>query len=404
VNQSLRVLLACGSPQIGHVTRECLQLRALATLILHGAPESVISAAVRAIQPVSARGWRTFLLTERCAIWLHSELQARNLLAPLDQTVRAAILHRRDHELRRVLTARAQLFEMARLIERADQPVIVLKGAVAALRDSPIVDLSDVDVLPSDGRAQSLANRLDHAGYAPRQDVEPDPAHLLPRQGEGLLYMEVHTSLADVPADMVAAMRLRAQPFSALPMLSRLAPADHLWHLLVHVGLSHMERRGSIRDQLLMRLAAAECNDDELSRVRQCAHEHPAAAILKKVLAAALTCVDPDPFMRMSAARYAAAAAIFSQGPPPPAWLWQPLKNFTLELATDRRAFRTRIGQIATPAPVVSKQLAGDGSAAFGLLVVLRIVRLLFITPLAGVLALRSQIAARYFHRALTPS
>src|SRR6187549_2936905 len=129
LSHSLRVLLACGSPQIGRVTRDCLQLRALATTLLRGAPETVVSQALAAVQHCSARSWRAFLLTERCAIWLHAELQARNQLGSLDPNVNAAILHRRDHELRRVLTARAQLFELATLIEDADHPVIVLKGA-----------------------------------------------------------------------------------------------------------------------------------------------------------------------------------------------------------------------------------------------------------------------------------
>jgi hypothetical protein len=61
----------------------------------------------------------------------------------------------------------------------------------------------------------------------------------------------------------------RIVPIGGMSHLLRLAPQDHLWHLLYHVGVVHPYRRSALRDLLLTGAAVAECADGEIAALTQ---------------------------------------------------------------------------------------------------------------------------------------
>jgi hypothetical protein len=79
-------------------------------------------------------------------------------------------------------------------------------------------------------------------------------------------------------------MRERATPIAGLPALLQLAPVDHLWHLIVHVGAGHKDRTGAIRDQLLIRYTASRCTHADLAEVRRRISERGDAQLLTNVM------------------------------------------------------------------------------------------------------------------------
>jgi hypothetical protein len=92
----------------------------------------------------------------------------------------------------------------------------------------------------------------------------------------------------------------------------RLSPANHLWHVLVHGVVHHVERRGSLRELLLLQSARAACGAGDLREVERRATAHPAARPLRATLAmveALAAGADPgDPFRAVAAVRYALGA------------------------------------------------------------------------------------------------
>ena len=196
--------------------------------------------------------WELFLRSERCALPLRARLAARSPLLERLATV----------ELQRALSARAQLLEIGRLAAAHRLEPIVLKGGVAALSDDP-VDLADVDVLVRQEQSELLANLLNQRGYG--SAIAGSAAHLPARFGPESVPIEVHFAINDL--EEIGELRARAQPMPGCPGLWRLSPPDHLWHLLVHSVVSHPERRGCLRDVLLITSAAQQCSPVELADV-----------------------------------------------------------------------------------------------------------------------------------------
>lgn len=317
---------------------------------------------------LDAGAWRVFLRRERCAL----ALSARCGAAVAGDPVAAARLARSAAaERRRIASARRLLALLGGWLAERGATGIVLKGGAEALGRAP-VDLEDVDVLVSPALAAGAAAALDAAGL---RALGPLPAtgpgagqwHLAPRRAPGGVRVEVHVSIPQLEGTDAWA---GAAPLA--PGLGTLAPAEHLWHVLVHGAVHHPERRAALRELLLAGAAASRCSSAELDMVRSRIGAHPDASALGRLLdlAAALAAgrAPGDGFRASAATQYlllqlvpgarlprrvlaafAASAAALAAGGPGYRTLWG------VRLVRDRRgrAGRTalRAGAMAATAP-----------------------------------------------------
>jgi hypothetical protein len=249
---------------------------------------------------VDAAAWQLFLAREGCASMLPAGPAVVGDLAL--------------EEVRRSLAARAQLRRIAQLLMAAGIEAVVLKGAVDAASGGTL-ELADVDLLVAPKHVREVATLLErHEGVTP---VGADArvggrgmTHLAPRVAVGSLPVEVHFALHHF-SDVQEALG-RAVPLKGLPGLSRLAAPDHLLHLVVHSALQHPERRGRLRDLLLVRDATRACTPAELAdvatRLGYGAATAPCRALL--VMATELAVGGPvhDRFRDAAATRYLLAA------------------------------------------------------------------------------------------------
>ncbi len=388
---SLRAVRAAASPRNLPAITDCLRLRGLARAVLFGAPAAIVEARLSAAERCTAQSWRSFLQTDRCATQLYARLQERNYLEHVDADCRAVLGEIRRDELQRILAARAQIADVSRVAAEIRCPAVLLKGGVA-VADGQLLDLVDVDVLVPEA-ADSFARELERRGYSAGPARDPDAPHLPPHSLPGLLHVEVHRRLEGFDGELIAASLARAQPLSSTPGLLRLAAPDQLWHILLHIGVQHLDRRATLRDHLLMRAAAAACAPAELDQVRDRIRAHPAAGALGQTLAAALgDGADPDPLAGFAAARYANPVLLFTLEPMPPDWLWVPLTVLTLAFALKPRDYFRSWRGLLRPAPVRRRRLPGaaDGGAGRALLILLRALRLAALTPVATLLAWKS--------------
>jgi hypothetical protein len=398
------------SPRLEPIVREALQLRKLARALLVGAAHAALEKAWLECIDCSAAGWDIFLRTERCAIWFCHELTARGLLNSADAKVRETLQQGRQRELRRVLTARAQLQEIAAIASESAAPLIVLKGGAAILQGRLDLDLSDLDLLPAVDDIAQFAARLDSLGYTPNELVECAVDHLMPRSRACCLEVEIHKGLRAFEDDALLAARNGARRCDLMPGLARFSPSDHLWHLLMHLVLQHTERTAAIRDLLLIRNAAADCSNAEIEQVSHRIRASHVAAALQAVFDEALRRTEAgagaDPFFALSATRYACAATIFVVDGTPSVLAWRPLKDLTLAIAFDHTSFGSFFRSVLKPAPAISRRLQGIGrwpALSYLGLVALRIGRFTILMPAALCLAYRSARVARTLQRGLTP-
>lgn len=402
-HRSIAALFACASPSIRATVREALLLRALATALLRRAPDAVVAEAAAKAGPCSVRAWRTFLIIERCAIWLADQLTERKVASYLSAEANAVLREVREVELRRVLTARGQIAQLARMAAESELQVIVLKGGVAAVAGSPMLDLYDLDVLTDAGSAEALALQLDAHGYAPAWVGEAHGHHhLAPRAKANQLMIEIHRTLPWANAGEVAGMVMRAQTMDGCAPLLRLSAPDQLWCVLAHTALHHVDRCASIRDQLLIRSAVEECTAVELAQVQARMRSHDAGELLRSVLSAALSdaALPVDPFVRVSAARYAATAAVFSKGTAAPLIMSAPLKALTLNLTAGSGAYWRGMARVARSGRSIGARLRSarnQGVVADSMLAMLGTLRFFALTPPAALLALQGARAARRF-------
>jgi hypothetical protein len=273
--------------------RGALRLREWALELLAAGP-------IRPIAPapplVEAAAWGIFLARERCASMLPS--------GP------AAVGARAVEDARRSLAARAQLARIGEWLAPAGIEAVVLKGGLTAALGGTL-DLADVDLLVSPDRAHEVATLLERAEGLERVGEDArvggrGMTHLAPRVASGSIPVEVHFAVHHLPD--VDAARGRAVPLPGLPPLRRLAPPDHLRHLVVHSALQHRERRGRLRDLVLICDAVSACDPAELTGVRAALGDGPAVAPARALLAMAIELAEGRPFQdrfrRTAAAGY----------------------------------------------------------------------------------------------------
>lgn len=284
---------------------------ARAALPLRGWALGVLAGGAAGPPPDAPRAaWRAFLAVERCALPLRARLPARRALLPPEA---AAVLEAQaDVELRRALSARAQLITLGRIALARGTAAIVLKGGVSVL-GSDMLDVQDVDVLVRPEDADAVASAVERAGDAHRYGTDAVPGtagtfHLAARVADDAVPVEVHYAIPYAGGADPWAGAVPAGPRGIL----RLAPALHLWHVLVHGAVHHPERRGSLRELLLLAAAVGACDAGELAEIRARAGAHPDAPPLLRALAAgeALGRGEDrvDPFRTTTALGYLVAA------------------------------------------------------------------------------------------------
>jgi hypothetical protein len=282
------------------VAAEALRLRGWALRLLAGGAGEPPAA--------SARAWEALVLGERCAL----PLRARSRAFP--DEARAVLERCATAELQRFLSVQAQTRLVGALLHERGWPGVVLKGAAHAVEGGEPLDAADVDVLLPREHAVEFAALLEERGGHRALGTDAAGAsgtgwQLATRLAEGGVQVEVHF---DVPF-----LAGEGDPWEAtLPTpvrgVLRLSPANHLWHVLVHGVVHHVDRRGSLRELLLLRSARAACGAEDLREVERRAAAHPAArplrATLRMLEALAAGARPDDPFRALAAARYALVA------------------------------------------------------------------------------------------------
>lgn len=225
------------------------------------------------VPPASPAAWDLFLRVERVALPLSAPLGSGAPTAGHAEVLRRALLP----EMQRTLSARAMLKRIARVAAARGLEVAVLKGGVAVLRGGG-PDLVDVDVYASAPQAAVLAEEVDRMGYA---EAGVPGAHALKlRAAEDSIPVEIHTRVPGTHGTP----RERLRPAPGYPPLRLLHPADHLWYVLHHATEQHAERRGSLRDLLVLADALDACAPGERAEVERWVAEHERPELLRRVL------------------------------------------------------------------------------------------------------------------------
>jgi hypothetical protein len=321
----------------GLTTKACrgaLLLRDWALELLATDPSRPVAPAPPLVEDAA---WRIFLARERCASMLPS--------GP------AAVGARAVEEARRSLAARAQLARIGELLAAAGIEAVVLKGGVTAALGGTL-DLADVDLLVSPDRAHDVAVLLERAEGLERVGEDArvggrGMTHLAPRVASGSIPVEVHFALHHFPD--VEAARSQAVPLAGLPSLRRLAPPDHLRHLVVHSALQHRERCGRLRDLVLICDAVRGCAPAELAGVRAALGERPAVAPARAVLAMAVELADGRPVQDCFRSTAAAGYLLAARGPGRSAAFDRRLTGASVALAEGRGDYLRLLRSAADP-------------------------------------------------------
>ncbi|HEU4557197.1 MAG TPA: nucleotidyltransferase family protein [Longimicrobium sp.] len=283
------------APFRGFRLGEALALRGWALRLLAGA-------AAMPPPEAGAGSWAVFAHTERCA---HPLLQALArariaLPVPAERVLRAYA----DTELKRILSAAAQLHALRGVARETGWTVVVMKGGVLATTPARAVDVLDLDVLLLPAEARALAARLDATlGYV-TLEADPDPragmAHLAQRIAPHHVQVEIHERVSGLAEP--AALLARVEPLEGAPGLFRLHAGDHLRHLLEHGVRDHPDRRGSLRDLLLVADAVRRAPDVPAEAWGGGAQAERNVLAMARALAEGDA--PPDAFAAEAAARY----------------------------------------------------------------------------------------------------
>ncbi|MBB4634545.1 nucleotidyltransferase family protein [Longimicrobium terrae] len=256
-----------------------LRLRSWALRALWEAPVSAPPA-----EP--ARAWSLFLRADRCALPLAGRLDARGGWEGIAPDAAAELRRVSMIEVKRALSAQAELRRVSAVLRQLGWNALVLKGGTYLMQGNPPVDVHDVDVLLRPEQAGPLGEALTRAGGY--RTVGEDAAPGTPGRWEGAVRAAAGAVAVEVHFDVPFLGRAGDPWEGALPLgpagLFRLSPALHLWHVLVHGVTHHPERRGAIRDLLVLAAARRDCAPDDLARVHAVVRTHPHRALMAAAL------------------------------------------------------------------------------------------------------------------------
>jgi hypothetical protein len=246
----------------------------------------------------SDEAWHLFLESEQCAAALNtgsSSVPGGSLLA------KYAI-----SDVQRSLSARAQIAAIGAITREKGWPVVLLKGAVAAAEQRSLY-LLDVDVLVRAEHAALLAAELIRDGRF-ASGGSASPRHIAPLGSPFALPVEIHTSIDYRWTTITERAWRRIVPLDDMPGIWRLDPADHVVHLLSHIVLDHPERRGRLRDTLLLAWALEDMPASAAAEIACWIERNPYVKPLTDQLAFGRTIArgepGPDPFEAAAFARY----------------------------------------------------------------------------------------------------
>jgi len=279
---------------------QALRLRAWALGVLTGAPAA-------APPHAGADAWELFLAVERCAHPLRRALSSAGVMEALADPARAALERHGIPEAMKSLALRLEAAAVAGMLAERGWTGIVLKGGAAVLDGACEVGMFDLDLLVRPEHARPLVEAMDRAGYRKEwDDVDPDTPgkhEMAVRIREGGIMVEIHFDLAPrLEGDLFAG----AVPLPVAPLL-RLAPAENLWHVLIHGTLHHPDRRGVLRDVMVATAGVRWCSPAELAEVERRCAAHPRGHVPARMLAMARDFAAgraADPFARDAAAGY----------------------------------------------------------------------------------------------------
>ena len=315
-----------------------LTLRRLALTLLGADTVSLDDRAIAGLQRTSVRSWGLFLAEEGCAAVVMRHLKVAGIFDALPSGVQTTVETRALAEAQRVLAASGQLRHMARIAERRQWTVVVLKGGVAVGEGADPLYLGDIDVLLRDEHLLELASELRATGYAGGE--EGGMYHLEPSLIESGIPIEIHRRW-DRDADRVAPdWWTRVITLERFAPLRRPGAGDHLWHLLLHCAEHHSELRGRLRDLLLI-AAAMRAQSPSLQEQIARHPAHGAMTALLRMAGAFATVRESeyprlgtanvtDAFERRAAGRYLLRAVM--ERHPVPALLRGQLIGLTLSL------------------------------------------------------------------------
>ena len=310
---------------------EALLLRAYLIRRLGNGTGSLTPAEVERLRQVSAAGWLLFLTEEGCAAVVQQALSQMELLDALSKEVRREIQRLALAEAQRALSVRQRIAQVAKIARQHGWRVVILKGGVGVAESSDVLYIRDLDVLTTPDVVPQLASALQSLGYT--GGAEQDLHHLTPISAEGGVTIEVHRGW-DMDASEVQESWWRStRKLRQCPPLERPGDADHLWQMLVHSVELHPERRGRLRDALLMWRVVGACSAVDLADVEQRVARHVSRDGLTEMLTfvRGLSSDSPaDPLRTQAAARY--ALRWHELHSPLPVWIHGQLRAMTLSL------------------------------------------------------------------------
>lgn len=317
---------------------EALRLRAWALDVLCSpAPAGPPPAA-------GAAAWDVFLRTERCALALSAGQRALGGEA-------GGVLRSRTYvELKRVLSARGEMAKLGGLARTRGWTVAVLKGG-AAVAAGENVDLIDVDVLAAPEEADTVSEALGELGYGA---LAGRGAHRVGvRAARTSIHIEIHTAVPGLDEDGNAHARRRLEP-SPIAGLGQLPAPEHLWYVLHHSAEQHPDRRGRLRELLVIAQAIRRCTPAELAGAERRVAAHPRAALLRMQLdmaraVAARQGAPRDAFRLTAAGNYLVDRWVRSW--PGPAWLRAWSERAAVAAVARREGYPSEIGNAALGLP-----------------------------------------------------
>ncbi|MGD2215562.1 MAG: nucleotidyltransferase family protein [Gemmatimonadales bacterium] len=251
----------------------------------------------------AATTWESFLEVEGCAIALSRLRTAVPRAVATDAGT--AIEAWATIALKRVLAARAQLRDLGELAGRLGRQVIALKGAVSVARGHDL-ELDDIDLLIRPEEADGFAHALDASGYHATGGASP--RHLGTRVLPGGLGVELHVTLHRYGRAASEELWSSTTPLDGSPGLQRLDALEHAWHVLTHIAIDHPDRRGRIRDLLLITDACADCSSYQIRALRRRISEHPYRDELERLQRMARSLAEGPPvvdeYQRLAAVGY----------------------------------------------------------------------------------------------------
>jgi hypothetical protein len=191
-------------------------------------------------------------------------------------------MRRVEVERARVAAACRHLLTFAAIANRHRWPIVVLKGAAAALNPDTAVDMEDVDVLLHPDHVHAFGEALADAAYRDA-GTGASARHLSGLTNGDLLTIDVHFALDADGTAPDAHLWDRLRPVPGVAGLWTLAPDERVWLTLLHVAVEHPNRRSNARELLLLASELTNAEVEGRALARRVA-EHPDRVVLERVL------------------------------------------------------------------------------------------------------------------------